>query len=69
MPFVGHWYVLLVMVLFWGGLIALVVWAIRRFSRPADTTDSALRILNERFARGEIDQQQYEKLKAALLGR
>jgi uncharacterized membrane protein len=31
--------------------------------------DNALSILNERFARGEIDQQEYETRKAALLRR
>jgi uncharacterized membrane protein len=43
----------------------LVLWAIRvapRGIRP----DNALSILNERFARGEIDQQEYETRKAAL---
>jgi putative membrane protein len=32
-----------------------------------DPTDSALRILNERFARGEIQQQEYEEKKAVIL--
>ena len=65
MPLIAHWYVLLVMLVFWGGLIALVIWAFRRI-RPADSGDSALNILNERFAGGEIDQQEYEQRKAAL---
>jgi putative membrane protein len=46
----------------------LVLWAIRispRGVRP----DNALGILKERFARGEIDQQEYEQRKAALLKR
>jgi putative membrane protein len=45
----------------------LVLWAIRvapRRIRP----DNALNILNERFARGEIDLEEYEKRKAALKG-
>ncbi len=66
MPFFGHWYLLLITLVFWGGLIALVIWAIRRLGPSKDKTASALGILNERFARGEIDQQEYEKRKAAL---
>jgi putative membrane protein len=57
--------------LVYGALIVfavwIVLWAIRiapRRVRP----DNALQILNERFARGEIDQQEYETRKAALLG-
>jgi putative membrane protein len=69
--FSGHWYVLLISLVIYGIVIVLavwlVLWAIRiapRGLRP----DNALRILNERFARGEIDQQEYDKRKAALLG-
>jgi putative membrane protein len=70
-PFFGHWYVIFALV-FYAVLIVLavwlVLWAIRiapRRIRP----DNALGILKERFARGEIDQQEYEKRKTALLGR
>jgi putative membrane protein len=64
----GHWYVLLVFVVYAALIVLavwLVLWAIRiapRRIRP----DNALSILNERFARGEIDQQEYETRKAAL---
>jgi putative membrane protein len=34
----------------------------------SDPTYSALQILNERFARGEIQKQEYEEKKAAILG-
>jgi putative membrane protein len=68
-PFFGHFYVLLFTVVFFAVVIVaavwLVLWAIRvspRTFRP----DNALAILKERFARGEIDQQEYEKRKAAL---
>ena len=68
MPFIGHWYVLLNFVFLAVPIVLavwLVLWAIRvapRRIRP----DNALSILNERFARGEIDQQEYETRKAAL---
>lgn len=34
----------------------------------SDATDSALAILNERFAKGEIDKAEYEERKKALVG-
>jgi putative membrane protein len=68
MPFLGHWYALLVVLLFWAAVIALIVWVIRRLVSAGSST-SALSILNERFARGEIDQQEYEKRKDALKAR
>ena len=68
MPFLGHWYVIFALFLYAVVIVLavwLVLWAIRvapRGLRP----DNALGILNERFARGEIDQQEYETRKAAL---
>ena len=68
MPFLGHWYVLFGLLIYAIVIVLavwLVLWAIRvapRRIRP----DNALAILNERFARGEIDQQEYETRKAAL---
>jgi putative membrane protein len=67
-PSFGHWYVLLNFIVYAVVIVLavwLVLWAIRvapRRIRP----DNALGILNERFARGEIDQQEYETRKAAL---
>jgi putative membrane protein len=70
-PFIGHWYVLLVFV-FYAVVIVLAVWLVLWAIRVAPRRirpDNALGILNERFARGEIDQQEYETRKKALLGR
>jgi uncharacterized membrane protein len=36
-------------------------------SPSGDPTRSALRILNERFAKGEIHKQEYEEKKGAIL--
>jgi len=38
MPLIAHWYVLLVMLVFWGGLIALVIWAFRASGRRIAVT-------------------------------
>jgi putative membrane protein len=68
-PNFGHGIFLIVALVFYAVLtvlaVWLVLWAIRiapRGIRP----DNALTILNERFARGEIDQQEYDARKAAL---
>ncbi len=61
------------MILFWGGLIAVIFLAIRWFggrsSQGATETASgsnALEILEERFARGEIDKEEFEERKRVL---
>ncbi len=41
----------------------------RRSDRSSHPADSALQILNERFARGEIGQQEYEAKKVAIVSR
>lgn len=60
------WFMGLWMLLFWGTLILLTVWAVSRFSRTY--SGDAKRILQERFARGEIDEEEFQK-RATLLGR
>jgi putative membrane protein len=54
------------MVLFWGALIATGVYFIR--GRPTHSTGgpSAEDVLDERFARGEIDEDEYRKRKVVL---
>lgn len=60
------------MILFWGGLILLVLWAIRssggapRTGSGGHSTD-ALSALEERFARGDIDDQEFKRRRAALM--
>lgn len=54
------------MIVFWGGLIWLVVWAVQQFAPETRRPSDALIILEERFARGEIDQEEFERRKGAL---
>ncbi len=72
----GGWWgmglMMLLMVIFWGGIIALIIWGITRLVRTgsgrADTTErrSPLDIAKERYARGEITKEQFEQLKKDL---
>ncbi len=65
----------LMMVLFWGGIILAVVFLMRS-TRGGSTGGagtpsigkSPLDILNERFARGEIDKEEFEDRKKLLSG-
>ncbi len=59
----------LMMVLFWGGLILLVVWAIRARSGPSTNgSDNPRNILKRRLAAGEITQDEYERTHRVLEG-
>jgi putative membrane protein len=55
------------MILVWGLIILVVVWVVRALmgSREGDGK-SARQILDERFARGEIDRREYEDRKRDL---
>ncbi len=55
------------MALFWTGVVFLVIWASRQFTRndrPAG--NRALEILEERYARGEIDHDEFESRRRDL---
>jgi len=54
------------MFLVWGLIILFVVWLVRSLSRTTDARKSARQILDERFARGEIDRDEYERGKVSL---
>ena len=64
----GMW----LMLLFWGALIALAVWAIIRTTRrrsPTTSAESPRQILDRRFAAGEVDAEQYGEARRVLEGR
>ncbi len=67
----------LMMIAFWGGLIALIVLAVRGLTGsgrrdsapqpPAQIEPTALEILKIRYARGEITSEEYEQMRQTLL--
>ncbi len=69
----GSWW-LLVPILFWGGLLALTGWAIARIfpkgrsGGDGPRRDNAEEVLRERFARGEVDAEEYERSLEVLRG-
>ena len=79
----GHWIAaIFMMVLFWGSLAAIVLMVMRSGGRsrhdhhargaeppPRDPTADAERILHERFARGEIGEDEYTRRHDLLKGR
>lgn len=61
----------LMMVLFWGAIIALVVSLVRGSAQSRNNDNSqqhptALEILKKRYARGEIDKSEYEERRRDL---
>jgi putative membrane protein len=56
-----HW---LGMVAFWAVLVVVAIWAVGRLFPPAHEQASAARqTLDERLARGEVDPEQYRRLR------
>ena len=73
----GQWVVMMLMMLiFWGGLAALVVWLMRNILardrvpttpvQPPAPLRGADDLLAERFARGEIDEEEFARRRQAL---
>lgn len=63
----------LAFLLFWGGLIALLVWAIRLSAASRgenrehrEHRESADEILRRRLASGEISEEEYERIRRIL---
>lgn len=69
-PTGGLWMMIL-MALFWllftVGIVLIVLWVANRFRGPvAASGDSALDIIKQRYARGEIDRDEFERMRQEL---
>ncbi|HEX9410704.1 MAG TPA: SHOCT domain-containing protein [Actinomycetota bacterium] len=68
----GSWWVMVVwMGVFWGLIVAGILLVMRMATRsapppPDQEESSGRRILDERFARGEIDEQEYRRRREIL---
>ena len=68
------WWMVFVMVLFWGAILGLVVWGIRsliaadRSKLGASEKGHPLDILKERYSRGEISRQEFDQIRKDLSG-
>lgn len=63
----------LIMLLFWGGLLTLLFFVVRAAVRSSNgrpgagnSSDAAIRILDQRYAKGEIDAEEYRRMKDEL---
>jgi len=55
-------------IIFWAAVIALIIWAIRRFSGRNGTAQNPMDIARARYAKGEISKEQFEQIKKDLGG-
>lgn len=62
----GWFWMLPLMLLFWGVLIAVIVLVVRALGSPRTDGDQAMQALRKRLAAGEISPDEYEKIKRQL---
>lgn len=65
---VGWWWLLMPigMIIFWGGIIALIIWAIRQSSEGRGGGGNAVEIARGRYARGEISREEFDQIRRDL---
>jgi len=63
MAFSGVW-----MIIFWGAVIALSVWGIKKLTERNDSTPkyNHLDIAKERYAKGDLSREEFEQLRKDL---
>jgi putative membrane protein len=67
---IGFLVMIFFMVIFWGAIIFLVVWAVRQLSGRSGGSRAgsshAIDIARERYARGEINKEDFDRIKRDL---
>ncbi|MCX5998711.1 MAG: SHOCT domain-containing protein [Chloroflexi bacterium] len=67
-----RWWLILAWVLrvvFWGAIVGLIAWlvvAVTRHSASSDGKDNPLAIVKQRYAKGEINREEFEQIKRDL---
>jgi putative membrane protein len=54
------------MFLLWAGVVGLVIWGIAKLTRHSHNGNGALAIARERYARGEIIKEEFDRIKKDL---
>ncbi|MFQ5996979.1 MAG: SHOCT domain-containing protein [Dehalococcoidales bacterium] len=56
------------MFIFWGGLVALIIWGIIKLSgrNSSASKRDPLEVAKERYAKGDISREEFEQLKKDL---
>ena len=64
----GVWMVLgtVLMLLFWAGVIGLVVWGVVRLTKHSHVDNGGFAIARERYAKGEIGKEEFDQIKKDL---
>jgi putative membrane protein len=64
----GGWWILMMvmMVLFWAAVIGVAVWAVSRIAGSRGEPRSPLDIARQRLAKGEISEEEFERLRQKL---
>ena len=64
------WIYMLLGILFMVGIVLLIVWLVRQSGAgnagSSDREETALDILKKRYAKGEIDKEEFERMKRDL---
>jgi putative membrane protein len=67
------WFGVVWMFIFWGGLIGLVVWGVKKLTERSGSgpfvseKHKPLEIVKERYAKGEISKEEFDKYKEDLM--
>ncbi|WP_138417281.1 SHOCT domain-containing protein [Aquibacillus sediminis] len=54
------------MILFWTALFSFGIYLVSNFVSGGSKKDSPFHYLNERLAKGEIDEEEYKRIKAII---